>query len=943
MRPFRVLLATAMAGLMLAATAQVAHAEPTRTVGIRITHVECWPHDDDTCLEAFGEGEPDFYAKVFFPDGPKQTPVWGDSSDIRPNWVETEDIPASQTSLPMAIQIWDHDSTSSDDLADVTPRSGDRGSNLEFTVNVPTFSYSGDINSPQTCAHGNGDGDDDVEVCFELVLSANGDADGDGLSDSEEILGVDANQDGVIDFRPQGANYLHKDVYVESDWMTHPATPTTPAVSYAPPAGALTDVATAFANAPVSNPDGRSGVTLHPDLDEAVPIPAGSPVLKFRTHGTGGTDDFDDFKLDRGNGAGNCNGTFGTAAERSGPNCANVLAAKKRVYRYMWFSDHYAEDLNSSGISELSDNGGNDFMVTYAGASRDQAAGTYMHELGHDLGLGHGGRTPDGHVVNTNCKPNYFSVMNYIFQTNNPFAGGAFARPLDYARAGGQGIELREDHLSEPAGVAGPAGAQTMFGLPNGNPRIVSATGPVNWNDSAATPAQPGGIETGDVHANIDNIPGFQGGCANGDDTEDMIQQDDWSRLHYELEDSQFYDDGVTRPAVPEIDTDALVRIQPPDVRTTLAGPADVTAGGVVPVTATATNIGTGVAKRATLIVSQSGSADSTTEIGPLAAGASATRDHSTTVPCDAADLSTVVTTASTTAVGADEQADINPANDTARLVTTVHKPLPAVSIAAAPTGFAGEAIPVTLTYRNNGSVLASGIGATVELPKDVYYSAALDPTGTPRPAAVTRRADGTTQLRWTLPDLAGASAATVTFTVRPSLLTAPGTRISVGATLNTASANGCPAVVVTSDTATTVGVRAETGHAVPTLTRALADSTWTSESLARIQATDQRYDTSADGAVAKAEVSPVYAVSLDPRAPLRAELLTLYFNLAESHFANNTTLNLQVISPVLTTPATPGDAARQARQLLDAPNFDLVAATELLTVMKALNSGLLT
>jgi hypothetical protein len=53
----QILLATAMAGLMMAATAQVAHAEPTRTVGIRITHVVCWPHDDDTCLEAFGEGE----------------------------------------------------------------------------------------------------------------------------------------------------------------------------------------------------------------------------------------------------------------------------------------------------------------------------------------------------------------------------------------------------------------------------------------------------------------------------------------------------------------------------------------------------------------------------------------------------------------------------------------------------------------------------------------------------------------------------------------------------------------------------------------------------------------------------------------------------------------------------------------------------------------------
>ena len=47
-----------------------------------------------------------------------------------------------------------------------------------------------------------------------------------------------------------------------------------------------------------------------------------------------------------------------------------------------------------------------------------------MHELGHNLGLEHGGRDP------VNCKPNYLSIMSYTLQFETPVLN----RPLDYSR-----------------------------------------------------------------------------------------------------------------------------------------------------------------------------------------------------------------------------------------------------------------------------------------------------------------------------------------------------------------------------------------------------------------------------------------------------------------------------------------------------------------------------
>ena len=48
-----------------------------------------------------------------------------------------------------------------------------------------------------------------------------------------------------------------------------------------------------------------------------------------------------------------------------------------------------------------------------------------MHEFGHSLGLHHGGRD------DVQFKPNYLSVMNYMFQMR----GRVPDRPLDYSRS----------------------------------------------------------------------------------------------------------------------------------------------------------------------------------------------------------------------------------------------------------------------------------------------------------------------------------------------------------------------------------------------------------------------------------------------------------------------------------------------------------------------------
>ena len=87
--------------------------------------------------------------------------------------------------------------------------------------------------------------------------------------------------------------------------------------------------------------------------------------------------------------------------------------------------------------SGIADSNGGDLMITLGlwdnqvGTSFVQAS-TLMHELGHNFGLRHGGVLSSG-MLEANCKPNYQSIMNYLFQVRGLWDSKGVPT-IDYSR-----------------------------------------------------------------------------------------------------------------------------------------------------------------------------------------------------------------------------------------------------------------------------------------------------------------------------------------------------------------------------------------------------------------------------------------------------------------------------------------------------------------------------
>ena len=389
------------------------------------------------------------------------------------------------------------------------------------------FDFSGGLSSPFTSAQlskkyfdkitgvggpgsiVNGSGDAMVAAFDGSAGFSFSDLDGDALYDDWERFGINA--DGAIgielDLPAMHADPMHKDVFVEVDAMTdRAATQET-----------LDRVVAAFAAAPqqrVMNPDNRAGINLHVNINDAdiidkIPFPKG----------------FANFQIVKEK-------YFGTSSERSSPP---VLLAKRLAFRYAIFADTLWENTDS-GLAECA---GDDFMVTLGrwttpGGTPDQQAGTFMHELGHTLGLGHGGG--DDYQL----KPNYYSVMNYLWQT--PGESYAAFWKLDYSQ---QVLNtLDENNLDENAGIGGPAGVMVPAGRWTGGIWLVNMSGPVDWSHSNHDGKERGDDDTGireDINHGLpparDPLPISPGQILTG--------FEDWSHLVYNFRDSAHFSRGA--------------------------------------------------------------------------------------------------------------------------------------------------------------------------------------------------------------------------------------------------------------------------------------------------------------------------------------------------------------------------------------------------------------
>lgn len=431
-----------------------------------------------------------------------------------------------------------------------------------------------------------------------------GDIDEDGIPDTWETAGegIDLNRDGEIelDLAALGATPTRKDVFLEVDYLeqktaegtlkAHTHRPTfRPDAVNSEQSGSLPNellpikrVIDAFSNSPVTPPadcsDCTGGIGLHTrganndGTDDAIPETAANRLLNGPNGLAGSMLKF---------GAAEepwpvpCAGYFLTRADRSDPDkCPLLRDAWLQVAHWIVFG-HRVQDRDGNEVFGLGESYGNDIIIgihegekrnpieglvsqfsadqKYAGTAFDRTdlvwsdirAYNLMHELGHNLGLGHGGgrgltgTDSGGQLVN--CKPNYMSVMNYVYA--NPLLAfpAQLAAParlgrtkLDYSH--GTLPVLDENGLSEQVSLGGPAGLDVMFSarlVPNGQywyPFQVEADAPkIDWSTGRTT------YNTALCNDCDINRPLGVDDCDKPTPGQLLKDHDDWSNLYYEF------------------------------------------------------------------------------------------------------------------------------------------------------------------------------------------------------------------------------------------------------------------------------------------------------------------------------------------------------------------------------------------------------------------------
>ena len=339
-------------------------------------------------------------------------------------------------------------------------------------------------------------------------VECNLDDDLDGLPDCSERPGTTY---AGIDIYSLGAREAQRDIFIELDYMASADEGITPRLE------ALEKVVDAFS---------AKDIAIHFDAGDLFDPAPGINLTKFDLGGgnevpfnvavgfdpsTAGIDNLYDIKRQ------------------------NIDYARNSIFHYMLMANSQNADGSggSGGIAEIN---ANDSIITLGDWGLNSStteklneliniqASTIMHELGHNLGLLHGGNE------NINYKPNYLSVMNYLYAiTGLPTIGNNEGDRfyLEYCSgyAGGLVNSPREDYqnfnLDYSAGVASQLNELSVSEL--------SGLGMVN-----STPVDFNCNNSLDITGYEWNLNG-SGGVGM---QETLTDHDDWSNLNLKFQHS---------------------------------------------------------------------------------------------------------------------------------------------------------------------------------------------------------------------------------------------------------------------------------------------------------------------------------------------------------------------------------------------------------------------
>lgn len=299
---------------------------------------------------------------------------------------------------------------------------------------------------------------DRLTGCEELTRGTdalNADTDGDGLLDGDEILGTVRG----LDLPAMGVDPRRKDLLVEMDWTDEDSD--CPQHSHRPTTEVVERLRAFYSAAPVSNPDGSTGIHFLADVGQGGPFTGGNFIAI-----PGGV-------------------TSNLGDPYRAYKAANFATNRQGYFRYQLHghrtSTNPAED--QGGIAAL--NGDDGIVAMHCDRRARSTFIVTLHELGHNLGLDHGG-ADDRHG-----KPNYNSVMNARFVDGLDVDCDTFA-------------DVSADHVGYSDGSRNTLDAQAMneaLGVCRSDHPLSM---PIDWNCN-------GVIDTGTV---IDSVLSSIGGGA---------------------------------------------------------------------------------------------------------------------------------------------------------------------------------------------------------------------------------------------------------------------------------------------------------------------------------------------------------------------------------------------------------------------------------------------